>query len=305
MLIGIDVGGTKIEALAMNDAGEDILRRRVPTPRGDYDATVRAIGDLTTALEAEIGQSSPQIGVCIPGSVSPATGLVRNGNTTWINGRAFDADLTHAIGRPVRVANDGNCLALSEAFDGAGAGASSVAAVILGTGFGGGLVVGGRIVAGAHGIGAEFGHFPQPLAPGDAGNDDVCWCGRLTCGETYLPGPAVEREYMRRKGLSIADAPNLKEIAEMRDAEDPVAIQVFDQHLDRLARALSVIVNIVDPEVFVLGGGVSNIPLIVSGLPDAMRPHIFADPDDQIEMRVARAVHGDSSGVRGAARLFQ
>lgn len=305
MLIGIDVGGTKIEALAMSDSGEDILRRRVPTPRGDYDATVRVIAELTAAVETEIGQSSPHLGVCIPGSVSPSTGLVRNGNTTWINGKAFDADLAAAIGRPVRVANDGNCLALSEAHDGAGAGASSVAAVILGTGFGGGLVVDGRIVAGAHGIGAEFGHFPQPLAPGDAGNDDVCWCGRVTCGETYLPGPAVEREYVRRKGLSIADAPNLKEIAELREAGDAVAIQVFGQHLDRLARALTVIVSVVDPEVFVLGGGVSNIPHIVADLPKAMRPHIFADPEDQIDIRVAKAVHGDSSGVRGAARLFQ
>ena len=303
--LGIDLGGTKIEALLMRDSGEEVLRRRIPTPREDYDGTVRAIAGLAASVEAEAGGSCATMGVGIPGSVSPATGLVRNGNTTWINGRAFDRDLAVATGKKVRVENDGNCLALSEAVDGAAAGAASVCAVILGTGFGGGIVIDGRIVAGAHGIGGELGHFPQPLAPDDPGNADLCWCGRSTCGETYVTGPAIMREYVRRKGLSPDEPIDVRTIHERAEAGEAEARAVLEQHLDRVARALGVVVSILDPAVFVLGGGVSNLPHIVERLPEAMAPHIFADPDDAVRVKVVKAKFGDSSGVRGAARLLE
>ena len=202
----------------------------------------------------------------------------------------------------MRVENDGNCLALSEAVDGAAAGAGSVCAVILGTGFGGGIVVGGKIVSGAHGIGGELGHFPQPLGPGDPGNDDVCWCGRVTCGETYVTGPALMREYARAAKLN--EPVDVREISARAQSGEAVAQAVLDQHIDRVARALAVVVSIVDPEVFVLGGGVSNLPGLVEDLPERMAPHIFADPEDNVEIKVVKAKFGDSSGVRGAARLL-
>ena len=305
MLLGIDLGGTKIEALLMSPDGQEVLRKRVPTPKGDYPKTVRAIAELAAGVEREAGQASPTMGVGIPGSVSPSTGLVRNGNTTWINGKPFDRDLQDATGKRVRVENDGNCLALSEAVDGAAARASSVCAIILGTGFGGGVVVGGRIVSGAHGIAGELGHFPQPLGPDDPGNPDICWCGRSTCGETYLSGPAIMREYARAAGLAEDELLDVRKIEAKARADDPIARAVLDQHLDRLARTLGVIVSIVDPEVFVLGGGVSNLSHLVDDLPAKMAPHIFADPSDKVEIKIVRARFGDSSGVRGAARLLE
>lgn len=302
MLMGMDLGGTKIEVLMLAQDGAERLRKRVETPRGDYGATVRAIADLAQAAEAEVGEVSPTLGIGIPGSVSPETGLVRNGNTTWINGKAFDRDLAEATGKRVRVENDGNCLALSEAVDGAAAGASSVCAVILGTGFGGGIVIDGKIVSGAHGIGGELGHFPQPLGPDDAGNDDVCWCGRVTCGETYVTGPSIMRDYARAAGLP--EPVDVREVQARADAGEAVAVQVLDRHRDRVARALALVVNVIDPEVFVLGGGVSNLPGLVEDLPRRMAPHIFADPQDNVVIRIAKAKFGDSSGVRGAARLL-
>lgn len=302
MLMGMDLGGTKIEVLLMSAAGEELLRKRVPTPKGDYDATVRAIADLAAAAEAEAGAQAQTLGIGIPGSVSPETGLVRNGNTTWINGKAFDRDLSEATGKRVKVENDGNCLALSEAVDGAAAGAGSVCAVILGTGFGGGIVVDGKIVGGAHGIGGEIGHFPQPLAEDDPGNPDRCWCGRTTCGENYVTGPSIMREYARAAGLDgLVD---VREIQSRAQGGDAIAQAVLARHIDRVARALAVIVNIVDPEVFVLGGGVSNLDGLVEALPGHIAPHIFADPADNVEINVVKAKFGDSSGVRGAARLF-
>lgn len=305
MLLGIDLGGTKIEALLMTHGGEEVLRRRVPTPRDDYEATVAAITSLAAMVEEEAGATASTMGVGIPGSVSPVTGMVRNGNTTWINGKPFDKDLQIATGKRVRVENDGNCLALSEAVDGAAAGAKSVCAIILGTGFGGGLVVNGKIVTGAHGIAGELGHFPQPLGPDDLGNADTCWCGRMTCGETYLAGPAIMRDYAQAAGLAADDFLDVPQIKELSEAGDEIAKTTLDRHLDRLARALGVIVSIFDPEVFVLGGGVSNLSHLVPMLPEKMKPHVFADPSDNVEIEVVTAKFGDSSGVRGAARLLE
>ena len=303
MLIGIDFGGTKVEGLLMHPDGTEVLRYRQPTPRGDYGGSVRVISDIVAHLEAETGFKGDTVGIGIPGSMSPVTGLVRNGNTTWLNGKPFDKDLHSAMGKPVKVANDGNCLALSEALDGAAAGAKFVLAVILGTGIGGGLVIDGKIVGGANGIGAEIGHIPQPLGPDDPGNTDICFCGQPQCLETYLAGPAVMRQYARAAGLSLDQLVPLKEIHSRAQAGEQLAQDVLDLHMDRLGRAFGAFVNIIDPEVFVLGGGVSNMPHIARDLPARAAPHIFAAPDDAVTIKVVRAKHGDSSGVRGAARL--
>lgn len=304
MLIGIDFGGTKVEGLIMHPNGDEVLRHRMPTPRGDYTGSVRTICDIVAHLEAETGMTGDTVGVGIPGSVSPVTGLVRNGNTTWLNGMPLDKDLAEAAGKPVKIANDGNCLALSEALDGAAKGAGSVLAVILGTGIGGGLVINGKIVGGANGIGAEIGHVPMPLGPGDDGNSDVCFCGQPQCLETYLAGPAIMRQYARAAGLDHENPISVKDIHQRAQDGEAVAQEVLDLHLDRLARAFGMLVNIIDPEVFVLGGGVSNMPHIARDLPEKTKPYIFAAPDDAVEIRVVRAKFGDSSGVRGAARLF-
>ncbi len=305
MLIGIDFGGTKVEGLMMHPDGSEVMRYRLPTPRGDYQGSVDVIANIVAHLEAETGMVGDSVGVGIPGSVSPVTGLVRNGNTTWLNGTPFDQDLRTALGKPVKVANDGNCLALSEAFDGAAKGASSVLAVILGTGIGGGLVVDGKIVGGANGIGAEIGHIPQPLGPDDPGNTDFCFCGQAQCLETYLAGPAVMRQYARASGLPMDQLVPLKEVHQRAQNGEALALEVLDLHMDRLARAFGMLVNIIDPEVFVLGGGVSNMPHIAEELPERTKPYIFAAPDDAVTIKVVRAQHGDSSGVRGAARLLE
>ena len=304
MLIGIDFGGTKVEGLLMHPDGEEVMRYRLPTPRGDYAGSVSVICDIVRHLEAETGMTGETVGVGIPGSISPVTGLVRNGNTTWLNGMPLDRDLADALGKPARIANDGNCLALSEALDGAAKGAASVLAVILGTGIGGGLVIDGRIVGGANGIGAEIGHVPMPLGPGDSGNEDVCFCGQPQCLETYLAGPAVMKQYARAAGLQTDELVPLKQIHQRAQDGETLAREVLDLHMDRLARAFGIFVNIIDPEVFVLGGGVSNMPHIARDLPERTKPFIFADPEDAVEIQVVRAKFGDSSGVRGAARLF-
>ena len=303
--IGVDLGGTKIEALAMDHSGHELLRRRQPTPKGDYPATIDVIRGLVEELEAKTGRHASGVGVGIPGSLSPVTGLVRNSNTTWINGKPFDQDLRDALDRSVVVANDGNCLALSEALDGAAAGARSVVAVILGTGFGGGIVIDGKIVSGANGIGGELGHFPHPLAPGDTPVTEACWCGRAGCNEMYLTGPALARDYARECGCSEHNRIDVRDIHARAESGETAARKVLERHLERLARTLALIVNIIDPEVFVLGGGVSNLPHLVRDLPAKISPHVFADPADRTDIRIIRAKHGDSSGVRGAARLCE
>ena len=270
--IGVDFGGTKIEAAALDALGRIVSRVRVATP-GDYDDGLVAVRDLVAEAEAQARARAACIGVCGPGSPSPATGLMRNANSTQLNGRAFRQDLEAALGRPVRYANDADCLALSEAADGAGAGFRTVFAVILGTGVGGGIVVEGRLLAGPNAIAGEWGHTPLPWPTPDETPGPACWCGRRGCLETWLSGPALARE-------GRAD---------------------LDQYISRLGRGLAVVCDLIDPDVIVLGGGVSNIDGLYDALPAAVAAHVFSD---SFTTPIRPAAHGDSSGVRGAAWLW-
>ncbi len=297
--LGIDLGGTKIEIVALGGSREserELLRRRMPTPREDYPGTVAAIGALVEAAEVELGATCT-VGIGIPGSISPATGLVRNGNSTWLNGRPLQQDLEARLGRPVRLANDANCFALSEAADGAGAGAASVFGVILGTGVGGGLVIAGHVVPGANGIAGEWGHIPLPGRGAADGPARRCWCRRDDCIETFLSGPAFEREYAAEAGAPL----QAHEIAARAAHGDAAARAALARYEERLARALAMVINLLDPAIVVLGGGVSNIASLCRTVPKLWAAHIFSDG---VATRIARAAHGDSSGVRGAARLW-
>ncbi|RMF35133.1 MAG: ROK family protein [Alphaproteobacteria bacterium] len=300
MAIGVDFGGTKIEAVYLDEAGQERVRIRVPTPRHDYEGSVRAVAALIARVESEAGAPEAPVGIGIPGSVAPDTGLVRNGNTVWTIGRPFDRDIATAIGRPVRMENDANCFALSEATDGAGAGAGSVFGVILGTGVGGGLVIGGRLVGGARGVAGEWGHIPLVATEPDELGGPVCFCGRQGCLEVWLSGPGLEADFARSVG--VGEGPGAAEIAALAAEGDPEAQAALDRHARRLARMLGVVINIVDPEVIVMGGGLSNMAHLYRDLPDLVRPHVLAE-GAEVTIRPAR--HGDSSGVRGAARLWE
>jgi fructokinase len=276
MRIGIDLGGTKIEGMALDDDGRELLRRRVPTPRGDYRGTVDAIADLVRSIEAATDRRGT-VGVGIPGALSRISGRVKNANSTWLNGQPLQQDLEAALARPVRLANDANCFALSEAVDGAGKGARVVFGVILGTGVGGGIVVDGQVLEGPNAVAGEWGHNPLPLP----GADDLplrpCYCGRAGCIETYLCGPALERDGGAANGSAMA------------------------RYEARLARALAGVINLLDPDVIVLGGGVSNVDRLYARVPQMWGAHVFSD---HVSTRLARHAHGDSSGVRGAAWLW-
>ncbi|WP_297508752.1 ROK family protein [uncultured Caulobacter sp.] len=288
---GVDFGGTKIEAAALDEAGGFVARVRKPNP-GTYEAALETVAELLTDAEAMAGASCPRVGLGIPGSISPRTGLIRNANSVYLNGRRFGEDLEKRLARPVRLANDANCLALSEAADGAGAGARVVFAVILGTGCGGGLVVDGRLVEGLNGVAAECGHTPLPWPRPEEYPGPQCWCGREGCLETWVSGPAFARD----SGFPTAQA-----TMEAVKAGDPGATTAFDRYVDRLGRGLAVIADLVDPDVFVLGGGMSNVEALYERLPAAIAPHVFSDA---YAVPVKRAAHGDSSGVRGAAWLW-
>jgi len=294
--IGIDLGGSKIEGWALGKSPQPLARRRIATPRGDYDGTIRAIVALVAALEAEAGAEGT-VGVGIPGAISPATGLVKNANSTWLIGRPFDKDLAAALGRPVRVANDANCLALSEATDGAGAGAAVVFAVILGTGVGGGLAVDGRPLLGANAIAGEWGHNPLPRPSDDERPGEACYCGRRGCIETFLSGAGLARAYAAAGGGN-AEA---ETIAERAAAGETAAEAALERYAGRLARALAGAINLVDPDVVVLGGGLSNIAALYEMVPARWGEHVFSDA---IATRLAVAAHGDASGARGAAWLW-
>jgi len=275
MRIGIDLGGTKIEIIVLGDAGEALLRERVATPRGDYAGTVVTIKALVRDAEAKVGAGrTASVGVGIPGAESRVTGLIKNANSTWLIGQPLRADLEAALGRPVRIANDANCFALSEATDGAAAGAEVVFGVILGTGVGGGIVVRGEVLVGANAIAGEWGHNPLP---GDEAVRPRCYCGRSGCIETFLSGPAL-----------AADG----------GAANEAAMQRYEQ---RLARALAQVINILDPDVIVLGGGLSNLDRLYDRVPRLWGAHVFSDA---VATRLVKARHGDSSGVRGAAWLW-
>jgi len=296
MRIGIDLGGTKIEGIAIADDGSERVRRRIAAPRGDYDATLGAIVDLVHDIEHESGRRG-SVGVGIPGTLSPATSLVKNANSTWLIGRALGADLPQRLGRPVRFANDANCFALSEATDGAAAGAAVVFGVIIGTGTGGGVVVNGHVVTGANAIAGEWGHNPLPAPHDDERPGQVCYCGRSGCIETFLSGPGLSRDFASHAGETIT----AEEIARRAQNGGPDATAALARYADRMARALGSIINVIDPDVIVLGGGLSNIEILYHTVPKRWAPFVFSD---RVSTRLVRAQHGDSSGVRGAAWLW-
>jgi fructokinase len=296
MRIGIDLGGTKIEGVALDDEGNELGRERVATPRGEYDGTIAAIAQVVAALEQRFGGPA-SVGIGIPGAISPATGVVKNANSTWLNGRAFDRDLERGLRRPVRLANDANCFALSEATDGAAAGSGVVFGVILGTGVGGGFVVNSRIVEGAHRIAGEWGHNPLPAPHDDERPGPACYCGRHGCIETFLSGPGWADDTARRTGRRD-DAMSLADAAVKGDA---LAREALTRYVDRLARSLATVINVIDPDTIVLGGGLSNITALYDEVPARWGAYVFSDV---ITTRLVRAAHGDSSGVRGAAWLW-
>lgn len=296
MRIGIDLGGTKIAGIALDESGAPIAETRHATPRFDYGGTLETIAGLVAELEAHTGATGT-VGVGIPGSVSPATGRIQNGNSVWLNGQPMQADLERRLGPRVRLANDADCFALSEARDGAGAGAASVFGVILGTGCGGGLVVRGGLVTGPHHTGGEWGHMPLPWPRPEEYPGPVCWCGRHSCMETWVAGPAMSRDHTEATG----EERSAEEIEAAAQAGDAAARASLDRHADRLARGLAVLVNTIDPEVFVLGGGLSEMPHLYGELPDRIAPHIFSD---SAAVTIRPPLHGAESGVRGAARLW-
>jgi fructokinase len=295
MRIGIDVGGTKIEGIALDPDGRELRRLRIAAPRDDYAQTVSAITSVVHTLERETGATG-SVGLGIPGAPSPSTGLVKNANSTWLIGRALGPDLEVALDRPVRLANDANCFALSEAIDGAAAGAEVVFGVIVGTGCGGGIVVGRRVLTGPNAIAGEWGHNPMPAPAGDEWPGPPCYCGRTGCIETFLSGPGLVRDYRSSGGPPTAAA----EIARRAGAGDALASVVLARYEERLARALTAVMNLLDPDVIVFGGGLSNIARLYTNVPPLLRPF----GGDAPRTRLVRARFGDSSGVRGAAWLW-
>ena len=294
--IGIDLGGTKIEIVVLDAQGVELLRRRVATPRDDYRGTVRAIVDLVLAAEQELAAPA-SVGVGTPGAISHATGLLKNANSVCLNGKPLLDDLQAALQRPLRIANDADCFTLSEASDGAAAGMDSVFGVIAGTGTGGGIVVNGRLLSGINAIAGEWGHNPLPWPRDDERPGPDCYCGKQGCIETWLSGPGLEREYAFARGEQL----KVPDIVQLELAGDPVAAQCLDRYIDRMARALASVINIIDPQVIVLGGGMGNIQRLYRDVPGVWGQYIFSD---RVDTRLARPMHGDSSGVRGAAWLW-
>ncbi len=299
MRIGIDLGGTKIEGIALSPAGSMLARERVTTPRGSYEAIIAAIAALVGRLEQDAGGGGPaQVGVGIPGAISPATGLVKNANTTELIGHAFDVDLAAALQREVRLDNDAKCFVRSEATDGAGAGKDVVFGVILGTGAGSGISVGGRTLAGFQRISGEWGHNPLPwVSHGELDEKPACYCGKRGCIEAWVSGPAFADEHWRHSGVRLLPA---EVIAAMEEGEAQ-AVASYRRYTDRLARALAHIVNVLDPDVIVLGGGMGKVQRLYEDVPSLMKPYVFSD---ECWTPIVPPVHGDASGVRGAAWLW-
>jgi fructokinase len=299
--IGVDLGGTKIEAVVLDPGGASLWRQRVATPAGDYAATLAAVAALVARAEAELGLSGCSVGVGTPGT-STAGGLIKNANSTCLNGQPLATDLARALNRPVRIANDANCLALSEATDGAGAGAGVVFAAILGTGVGAGIVVDGRPLHGPNGLAGEWGHNPLPWA--DAGDADApaCFCGQRGCIETWLSGPGLARDHAEHTGQALP-----AHVIGQRAAQgDGLAEATLQRYEDRLARALAHVINLLDPHVIVLGGGLSGLERLLVNVPRRWHRYVFSGGlRDPVRTRLLRSVHGDSSGVRGAAWLWR
>jgi len=294
--LGIDLGGTKIELAALDAAGGVRLRRRHATPQGDYDATVAAIAALVHEAERELGARA-SVGIAMPGALSLADGRVKNANSTWLNGRALREDLQQRLARPVRLANDANCFALSEAVDGAARDAEVVFGVILGTGVGGGIVVGKRVVTGANAIAGEWGHNPLPLPEPDDHPLPLCYCGRRGCIETFLSGPGLAADHAHVAGERLAP----EEVVARALSGDAACGATLARYEARLARALATVINVLDPGVIVLGGGLSNVARLYDRVPGLWRAHVFSDA---VATRLVPPAHGDSSGVRGAAWLW-
>jgi fructokinase len=294
--IGIDLGGTKIEAIALNSQGTELRRIRIPTPRGDYAGTVQAIAGLVAEIEAKTHRVG-SVGVGIPGTVVASTGLVKNANSTWLNGRPFAHDLSVALGREVRCANDANCFAVSEATDGAGRGRGVVFGVIIGTGCGGGIALQGVAHGGPNGLAGEWGHIPLPWAGADELPGPVCYCGKRGCLEMWISGTGVARDFATVTGRELRG----EEIVVAAAGGDAEALAALDRLEDRVARGLAVVVNVLDPDIIVLGGGLSKLERLYTGVPERLRDLCFGGG---AETPVVRAMHGDSSGVRGAAWLW-
>ncbi len=296
LAIGVDLGGTKIEVAALDEDGRELLRRRRPTPPEDYEAILEAIAGLVREVEGELGLGRATVGVSHPGAVSPATGLLKNANATALNGRPFDRDLIARLDRAVAFANDANCLALSEATDGAAAGAAVVFGVIIGSGVGGGIVANGQLQTGANAIAGEWGHNPLPMALADETPGPACYCGRHGCIETWLSGKSLAVDHLRRYGERLT-AP---EILARAESGDHAAENTLRHYEDRLARGLASVINLLDPDVIVLGGGLSNLDRLYPNVPRRWSRYVFSDT---VANRLLPSRHGDSSGVRGAAWL--
>ncbi len=307
MRIGIDLGGTKIEAVVLDDEGAVVFRQRRATPRGEYDGTIEAIASLVAAAEASIGATAT-VGIGMPGAISPATGLVKNANSTWLNGRPLDRDLEARMGRRVRLANDANCFALSEASDGAAAGAEVVFGVILGTGCGGGVVVHGRVLTGPNAIAGEWGHNPLPWPGTSELPGPECYCGKHGCLETFLSGPGLVRDYAAHAekgrcdlGRAGATAITAATVVARAAEGDSCAAEAMERYANRLARGLATVINALDPDAIVLGGGMSNVAMLYETVPRLLAQYVFSDA---VTTRLVPPKRGDSSGVRGAAWLW-
>lgn len=298
MRLGIDLGGTKIEGLVIDDAGAEKARLRVPTPATSYEEDVKAIANLVAELELRVGTRCT-VGIAHPGAVSPATGLIKNANSTRLNGRPLKVDLERALDREIRLANDANCFAISEASDGAAAGCGIVFGVILGTGVGGGIVIDRQIVTGAQAIAGEWGHTPLPLPRDDERPGPQCYCGRMGCIETWLSGPRLQDQFAQRTSRQM----RATDIADAALQGDAAATAHMEAYCDRLARALSVIVNILDPHAIVLGGGLSKMAVLYKRVPELWKRYVFSEAEF-IATRLLPPRYGDSSGVRGAAWLW-
>ncbi|ADO49668.1 fructokinase [[Enterobacter] lignolyticus] len=299
MRIGIDLGGTKTEVIALSDKGEQLFRHRLPTPRDDYQQTIETIAALVAMAEKETGQSG-SVGMGIPGSISPYTGVVKNANSTWLNGRPFDKDLSRRLNREVRLANDANCLAVSEAVDGAAKGARTVFAVIVGTGCGAGVAINGRAHIGGNGTAGEWGHNPLPWMDDDELRyraEVPCYCGKQGCIETFISGTGFATDYRRLSGQALKGS----DIMRLVGQHDALAEQALSRYELRLAKSLAHVVNILDPDVIVLGGGMSNVDRLYQTVPELVKRFVFGG---ECETPIRRAAHGDSSGVRGAAWLW-
>lgn len=294
--IGVDWGGTKIEVIALSSDGQTLVRERIETPQDDYHASVSSVRDLVLQAEKQVNETC-SVGIGIPGTISPVSGLVKNANSIWLNGKPLMQDMQNALRREVRIQNDANCFAVSESTDGAGEGAYMVVGVILGTGCGAGVAIGGQALVGRGGIAGEFGHTPLAPIYENEWPGNACWCGKRGCLETYISGTGFQRSYE----TMIAEPTHLT-VKEILDLEDENSKLTYTAYCDQLARGLSQIINILDPDVIVLGGGMSNVKSLYEDVPKLMQAHVFTD---QFDTPLVQAKHGDSSGVRGAAWLWQ